>query len=145
MPDLPADCVSFSSNTIQLKNYAIFAPSWSPTVGSQRNTQCGSTSAAAVTTFQRSANDPPQLATGDSTGDCTYTIRARSRRVCQLRIDFDTELAQPGTTVDRPYPHCQLDALLVDGLALELCGHNVEQHGTQFKHNCSKLSLLYYS
>lgn len=46
----------------------------------------------------------------------------------QLRIDFDTVLAPPTNSAERPYPHCQDDVIEIDNYRINLCGTNVGQH-----------------
>lgn len=65
--------------------------------------------------------------------ECIYRIQPSSRRVCQVRIDFDTVLAQPTVPVAPATgsPICSVDSFSVGGL--ELCGTNRNQHGSLAK------------
>lgn len=91
-------------------------------VSTLRNMNCGAQSNFAASEMR----NPTRL-----TGNCVYTIRANSLRVCQLRIDIDTlMLAQPEVTTSRNYMHCIHDALSVDGV--EICGTNMATHGNFF-------------
>lgn len=94
--------------------------------GVQRNMRCG-TQTNLITAEMNSQNH--------ISGNCVYTIRANSLRVCQLRVDFNSILAGPSITTAT----CVDDAISID--ELHICGTNMDQHGKHTKLIC-KLTVL---
>jgi len=61
--------------------------------------------------------------------ECEYHIKAYSKYVCQLRIDWEMNLAQPtleSNAAGLTYAECTKDYFVVNGL--KLCGTEVWQH-----------------
>jgi len=61
--------------------------------------------------------------------ECEYHIKAYSKYVCQIRIDWEMNLAQPTLESDASgltYAECTKDYFVVNGL--KLCGTEVWQH-----------------
>lgn len=60
----------------------------------------------------------------------------------QLRIDFDTVLAQPRLNGNQSYPRCLDDVFRVNNI--ELCGLNTNQHSMTLT-DCYPIALQHYS
>lgn len=82
--------------------------------------ECGSSTSSKSFTLANPST-PPRT--------CTYNIKAHSSYVCQLRLDFKIEMAQPTLPTAQnklQYPQCIDDYLEVGGY--KFCGSETNQH-----------------
>lgn len=108
-----------SKVTVILVALACFGYGSAGVFGSSK-VECGSSTSSKAFSLDNPST-PPRT--------CTYNVKAHSSYVCQLRIDFKIEMAQPTLpTVQNKlqYPQCIDDYLEVGGY--KFCGSETNQH-----------------